>query len=130
MVTGGELPLREELWVNLTQRIVHQRDTWVRLMEEIGFKIDSDASPAATLRYLGWLVPLAEVLQVHTLLQNWYPVLHHAVLELKPEPYAREGLLVYAKAEGFFYVTLEGDHKPLCGLGTVSSGQRRCLAGR
>jgi hypothetical protein len=92
-------------WELLPQRVEQIGEPLLEILRDFGDDSDSEEGIARFLKHLFWLLPLAEVLKQRTELHYLYPLVHHAVIELKRLPHSvpqQKGFTFYAEAKEFF----------------------------
>jgi hypothetical protein len=92
-------------WEYLPQRVKQTGEPMLEILREFGDDSDIEGGITEFVKHLLWLVPLAEVLRQRTELHELYPLIHHAVIELKRLPHSvpqTKCFTFYAESEDVF----------------------------
>jgi hypothetical protein len=105
-------PFTGDSWETLPERVKEAYELLQETLREYGDPedIECDQGLYRHVKHLFWLVPLAEALRQRTELQGLYPLMHHAVIELKRLPHSvpqEESFTFFAEADGLFLLSLD-----------------------
>src|SRR5437868_5938675 len=96
----------EPAWNNLPEQLRRHYQPYADALQQYGsLKDNQDEGLYLSATRILWLVPLVETLQQRQNLHHLYPLVHHAVIELKRQPHnipQEEAFTFSAVAEGRF----------------------------
>jgi hypothetical protein len=111
MLTIADDNFAGDAWETLPERVQQHAEPWMKFLHEFAdidenvWDKNNEGNLPHFVNHVLWLIPLARVLTQRTELHGLYPLVHHAVIEIKLLPHStpqHERFTFYAEADGVF----------------------------
>lgn len=111
MHVRGEDDFVGDDWETLPELVKEVAEPWRLMLQEAGEVLEPiEGNLAYFVQHLLWLVPLAETLKQRPELRALFPLVHHAVIELRQRPHSiahDECFTFFAEADGLYRLSFD-----------------------